>query len=92
MFDLGSLGGLFNPSGAQQSGRIRRPSRRSALFGSRSFNKGAIPPPERKRERIEAARRKLVEKTERAHARSARDKAANAVIKAMSRDKTGDAA
>ena len=80
--------GFWPTPKAQSRGPIRRPRRASSLFARRKWNKSTIPPPESKRERIEAGRRKLVEKARRSAERSAAAKAAN---KAKAKSETGEA-
>lgn len=73
MFDP-SLAELFWPRPQpQRSGPIRHGSR-SSLGCSRRNQEETVPPPERKRARIEAGRAKLVAKAARSAERSRRDR------------------
>lgn len=69
---MGFLGSLWPRRGQQRAGPIRR-GRRSSL-GRWQRNRETIPPPERKRARIEAGRAKLVAKAKRSAERSRRDR------------------
>ena len=69
---MGFIGPLWPQRGPQRAGPIRH-GRRSSLGRGRR-NQETIPPPERKRARIEAGRAKLVAKAKRSAERSRRDR------------------